>query len=136
MTMIITPRCPEIAARTCFGEARSEGYEGMVSVAWVLVNRANDRRWPENLGSVCTQPWQFSCWNDGDPNREKLLEVGYDDEHFRLANAAVWDVLAELEPDPTGGANHYFADWLPEPPRWAAAGEKTAEIGRHLFYKL
>ena len=24
---------------------------------------------------VCLKEWQFSCWNEGDPNKEKMQEL-------------------------------------------------------------
>ena len=61
------------AIRTIWGEARGEGEPGMTAVAHVLLNRLKDGRWGTALGSVCLAPYQFSCWNIGDPNRARML---------------------------------------------------------------
>ena len=66
----------DIAARTIWGEARGEGPEGMRAVAHVIANRATKGGWwGDTLWSVCLKPWQFSCWNLSDPNRQKLLDL-------------------------------------------------------------
>ena len=63
-------------AQTMWGEARGEGTDGLGAVALVIRNRSQDRRWERlSIAGICRQPWQFSVWNVGDPNRAKLLEV-------------------------------------------------------------
>ena len=37
--------------------------------------------------------------------------------------------------DPTGGADHYYADYIAAP-KWARGRTPTARIGRHLFFRL
>ena len=39
------------------------------------------------------------------------------------------------EPDPTGGATHYYnpAD-VEKTPAWAPLSKRTCKIGRHIFY--
>lgn len=128
-------------ARTVWGEARSEGVRGMEAVAAVILNRvciaeenSGQYWWGGDISSVCRKPYQFSCWNAGDPNLPRLLKVSPGDPRFlaalRIARRAVSGVL----PDPTGGATHYHADYVS--PYWAKTHAPTAVIGRHLFYRL
>ncbi|MBX3454830.1 cell wall hydrolase [Ferrovibrio sp.] len=123
----------DVLARTLWGEARGEGEAGMAAVAAVIVNRA--RRpgwWGRDIVEVCLRPWQFSCWNAGDPNRDKLLRVGAIDNSFAAALRIARLALAGALPDPTHGATHYHAaDILPG---WARGHEPCARIGRHVFY--
>src|SRR5215468_10322728 len=78
----------DTVARTVWAEARGEGVAGMTAVACVIMNRARiasqykqDHGRPHplfgdgTLASCCTHPWQFSCWNENDPNRQKLLNA-------------------------------------------------------------
>ena len=118
-------------ARTLWGEARGEGKEGMEAVAAVIVNRVNDDRWPSSFSGVCKQPWQFSCWNENDPNLPKLKAVTKEDEVFvvalEVARKAVNGQLLNL----LGGANHYFTTGLA--PKWANNMRTVAVTGGHKF---
>jgi len=120
-------------AQTIGAEARGEGELGMRAVAWVIVNRALDQRWPSGLSDVCKQPKQFSAWNRGDVNLTWIARAGFEDPTFQKAFAIAAEVLARMGEDPSNGANHYHADSIPCP--W---GDKfpTAVIGHHLFYRF
>ena len=135
----------ETLARTIYGEARGESYAGMVAVGCVAVNRArialawvakHGRPHPlfgdGSIRSACLAPWQFSSWNENDPNRAKLLAVSLQDplmaKCLSAARAAV-----EL-PDTTRGSTHYYATSMAEPPAWALNHSATEQIGGHLFF--
>lgn len=125
----------DILARTIWGEARGLGPSGMSAVAAVVMNRANNPRWwGTDVVAVCQKPWQFSCWNNGDPNRAKLIAVGPDDSQFAdalgIADAAVRGTLA----DPTHGADSYFDSSIPAP-EWAMPEDFTVQIGSLSFYR-
>lgn len=125
----------DILARTLWGEARGESLRGRQAVCWVIVNRANLRlpRFGLSIAEVCQKPYQFSCWNPGDPNRRKLQQVTTADTAFRecleIARAAI---AAQLPADPTKGSRHYHA--IGVQPNWAAGKTPAARIGRHVFY--
>lgn len=128
----------DVLARTLWGEARGEGMAGMEAVAAVIMNRVAQARrrgrmwWGNSVAEVCRKPWQFSCWNVGDPNRAKLLAVDSTDPVFALALRIARRAAAGGLPDPTAGATHYHARGVR--PEWAAGRQPMAEIGRHLFY--
>jgi len=124
----------DIVARTLWGEARGEGRDGMHAVANVLQNRAADRRWPNDLADVATQPWQFSAWNANDPNRDKLLSVGPSDPAFAAALDIADRALSGRLADITGGATHYHATSIAAP-YWANGATATTRIGNHVFYR-
>jgi len=125
-------------ARTMWGEARGEGAEGMTGVAFAVLNRvayaqARDGYWwGSDIVSVCRQPWQFSCWNENDPNFPKLQAVTTADPTFalavRIATAAINGELA----DPTNGATHYHT--LSVAPNWADPSKVVASLGSHTYY--
>lgn len=122
-------------ARTLWGEARGESLEGKIGVAWVIKNRAdNPKWWGHGISEVCKAPWQFSCWLEKDPNRQKLLAVTPKDEMFRECLMVTAGVLSGNIPDPTSGANHYHAKSIL--PNWASGKEPTARLHNHLFYRL
>lgn len=132
-------------ARTIYGEARGEVWEGKVAVAWVIRNRAEKGGWwGDTIETVTRYPWQFSCWNKNDPNRERLLTTDPSDAYFVQCLAATAAVLGGIEPDPTGGACHYHTAAVQ--PTWAGLKfdedgkvtkwrEPDVKIGHHLFYR-
>lgn len=130
--MRITTDDMDVLARTIWGEARGEGGEGMLAVAAVVLNRWRDNRWPGSIAAVCWQPKQFSCWNEGDPNRAKMERLTIDKRSFHAAFLAALHSLTM--PDPTDGANHYYAITI-RPPSWSRRMSETARIGRHVFLK-
>jgi N-acetylmuramoyl-L-alanine amidase len=131
-------------ARTLWGEARGEPVDGQVAVAWVIRNRARRRtfagplagRWGA-VARVCTAPWQFSCWNESDPNRRRLEVLRQDEMRAQVEVAR--NVLEGLVEDATGGADHYHTIVAPAwatawPPGWASQMRESARFGGHVFY--
>ncbi|MDE1901535.1 MAG: cell wall hydrolase [Alphaproteobacteria bacterium] len=126
----------DIFARTIWGEARGEGNMGMVAVACVIMNRVKHGGWWGNdVLSVCQKPFQFSCWNENDPNREKLIAVDGTDTQFVEATAIAVRVSAGDYTDLTNGADSYYDRRMATPPIWAANLVPTASIGHHIFYQ-
>jgi len=122
-------------AQTIYGEARGEPHEGQVAVAWVIVNRQRlHPRWHrKSLAAICKAPYQFSCWNAGDPNRAKIEDVALNDHTFAVCVHIAVDVLTGRSIDSTYGATHYYAATTPAP-RWAVGKTPSARIGHHLFF--
>ncbi len=124
----------DLMARTVWGEARGEGTQGMLAVAWVIWNRASQPKWwGRNIEEVCLKPYQFSCWNKDDPNKEKLEKITLDDLGFARAYYASLAVLLGELPDITRGSTHYFNPRAATP-KWAEGKQAQARIGKHLFY--
>lgn len=123
----MTPFDREIAARTVWGEARGESDGGKRAVVHVLLNRLATGRW-KTLAGVCMASKQFSCMNDGDPNRIKLFEASAED----LADCFV--AVDNPGDDPTFGAEYYYALTI-QAPSWVAAMQCCGIIGKHVFYK-
>lgn len=126
-------------ARTAYGEARGEGVRGMQGVINVVMNRAAlGGWWGDGVLAVVHKPWQFSVWNEGDPNREKIarMEPGQGDPVFDTAYELAGRALDGELPDVTGGATHYYNPAVVDRPSWNW-GELalTAIIGNHEFYR-
>jgi len=121
-------------ARTVWGESRGEPDEGKAAVAHVVLNRFRSGKWfaANSIAETCRKPWQFSCWNDNDPNRDKLLNLTLGDKGFLECVDISAGCLAGRIEDPTGGANHYHAARVH--PSWAEGHESSAIIGNHIFY--
>lgn len=126
----------EYMARTMWGEARGEGSTGMRAVGHVIMNRVKAGSWygltPKE---VVLKKNQFSCWNENDPNRAKLLAVTTADSNYALALSLAKAIYAGTMPDITNGATNYLAlGSLSTVPSWASKMTQVAEIGNHTFY--
>lgn len=132
-------------ARTVWGEARGERSMGRAAVAWVILNRYNSpiAWWKTEKGdgipdgtiaAVCRDPYQFSCWLDGDPNLPRLLNVTEADPTFKECLEICRAVLEGRVPDPTQGAMWYYANYI-DRPSWVTDLKPTVKIGRHIFLK-
>lgn len=120
-------------ALNIYHEARSEPLSGQIAVARVTLNRVESKRFPSSVCDVVKQGGQkrnrcqFSWWCDGKSDQpteqkawRKSLEIGE-------------RVLANQAPDPTKGALYYHANYVK--PKWSRSFQRTARIGRHLFYR-
>lgn len=134
----------DILARTIYGEARGEyvslsgGLAAYIAVANVVVNRSLEPlRYGGSIAAVCQKPYQFSCWNQNDPNLDVIeaVERG-EDVLFDLAIEVAKHVVKREWPDLTNGSNHYFSNTMNAEPAWAVNQRCLRQIGRHRFYKL
>ena len=133
----------EVLAATLYGEARSEPLLGKQAVACVILNRValSDNR-PQfgdgTIAGACLEPWQFSCWNDHDPNRARLIGLDFTKPAPALAAciAVAEDAIAGKLTDPTQGCCFYKVTTLPWPRDWGKQVAPTVTIGHHSFYKL
>ena len=132
-------------ALTVWGEARGEGVTGMMAVACVIRNRAlhpKVRWWGQGWKGVCLHPFQFSVWNEKDPNRRLLLPIAQGSPlpngpmavSMATAMAVTHDVLEGKLPDITKGADHYHT--LDVRPPWKDDSKVVARFGAHIFYRL
>lgn len=127
----------DILARTVWGEDRGGGMEGMAAIANVVLNRVNHPGWwGDTIVSVCLKPWQFSCWNHGDPNREKLLDVTKSNPEFADALVIAQAAVAGTLRDRTNGATSYYNPAIVPEPAWAKGLTPCAVIDGQRFYRL
>lgn len=127
----------DVLARTLWGEARGEGFAGMVAVGFTIKNRAaRPSWWGKDIISVCQHPWQYSCWNVKDPNYPYLSgSRPIPSAEYVKAREAALVVIAGRQPDPTGGATHYYSTSMKTPPAWSVRAKQTVQIGRHRFFR-
>jgi hypothetical protein len=82
----------EIMALTIWAEARGESAAGKIAVGTVILNRVEHRKWDgETIREVCLWPWQFSCFNEKDPNRARLAGMAKDFYGFLKSDAGLKD---------------------------------------------
>ena len=128
-----TPEDMEFFIKTIWGEARSEGYEGMVAVAEVMLKRYRDGD-ADSLKEVLLKNRQFSCWNKGDPNLLKLLgdDVTQDPAYVTAQKAALTALSGVT--NFSRGATHYHTHKVS--PAWAQGIKPCCFKGKHRFYAL
>ena len=128
-----------LLARMLFGEAENCKDTERIAIAHTALNRIYDgKKWNgETLREVILKPWQYSCFNKKDANREKLMnpERYNRNERNRCLKIAE-DVLSGKYPDPTSGATHYFNP-RDANPKWANEIIRIGEIdgSKHDFYR-
>ena len=126
-------------ALTMWGEARSQGEDGMRAVGHVILNRRDKAGDSAFVTDTVSEAWQFSCWNAGDPNRALMLNIDLlaeDSEDYRLWRAArriADDILAGRSADPTGGALFYHT--MAVSPAWSRGVSPVRRVGDHLFFR-
>lgn len=130
----------EVLARTIYGEARGEyekmgGIASLIAVGNVIMNRLNfPRRFGGTIKEICLKPWQFSCWNEKDPNRLVISRPTIDHPTFALCREIAQKVSSYQWPDLTKGSNHYHTLALKPFPSWAKNQTPRVSLGHHIFY--
>lgn len=122
-------------ARTLYGEARNQDRHGMECVASVILNRAAQPAWwGRDVCGVCLHPYQFSCWNEGDPNRVKIESVDGSDSAFMTALAIAQKAILGQLTDQVSGGDYYKVKGTHA--KWADGHTPVYTYRAHEFYKL
>ena len=130
-------------ALNVYHEAKNQSFIGQVAVAQVVMNRVEDKRYPNNVCDVVKQGLTYK-WNTSIPIKNKCQFSWYCDGKsdvpkdkktynrlLEIAKSLVYDKLPFI--DITDGALFYHADYVN--PDWAKTKTKTVEIQDHIFYK-
>ena len=126
-------------ALTMWGEARGQGEEGMRAVGHVIRNRWMAKRHGAHVTDTVSAAWQFSCWNEGDPNRAAMLNIealpklGEEYRQWLAAKRVAGEILSGRSADPTGGALFYHSNAVQ--PAWSREVAPVTRIGTHLFFR-
>jgi len=118
-------------ADNIYFEAGHEPEKGRVAVALVTMNRVQDPRYPKDICSVVKQKVNYTCqftWFCQEGKRVSNSHAYREAREVALFVYANYDKIKDV----THGALFYHADYVN--PRWRGL-EKTAVIGRHIFYK-
>ena len=128
-------------ALNVYHEAKNQSLSGQIAVAEVVMNRADDPRYPNNVCDVVKQGLTYK-WNPGFPIRNKCQFSWYCDgksdvakqkdaweEALSVAKGVYHGYLdAYLE-----GATHYHAYYVN--PSWAETKTYITRIDDHIFYR-
>ncbi len=130
--MNLTPGDLDILARTLWGEARGESYEGKKAIVHVIMNRTAKRIGDRDhsLAATAIRHMQFSAWREADPNRAYMERLSLNSKMFRECMRAVLEAIDE--PDPTFGSDHYHTH--SSRPRWSRGKTPVLKIGNHRFF--
>jgi spore germination cell wall hydrolase CwlJ-like protein len=115
-------------------EARGENRTGKKAVAEVVFHRMEAGNFGHSICAVVHEGagrhgCQFSFNCNGDLNRPREAAAWLKSEELAAQILTGEERLGNT----TGGATHYHAVYVR--PFWAPALEKTAHIGRHIFYR-
>jgi N-acetylmuramoyl-L-alanine amidase len=109
-----------LISNAVYGESRGEPYIGQIAVAAVILNRLEDKRFPNTVSGIIFQPGAFTAVADGQiyltPNAK--------------AKKAVLDAINGM--DPTGGCNYYFNP-VTATSKWIWSRPQVKKIGKHIF---
>ncbi|HEX8949622.1 MAG TPA: cell wall hydrolase [Dissulfurispiraceae bacterium] len=140
----------EVLSLLGYGEARGEIEAGQIAVMWTVRNRVQAGGWfldkgivaaglsPYHAACLKNAPvhkivYQYSCFQDDDPNRLVLLRMAKE-QNFPLIELAK-GVVGNMIEDPTHGACYYYNPKVCNP-AWASSMDVTATIGHHIFGKI
>ena len=129
-------------ALNMYHEAKNQSMLGQIAVGQVVMNRVEDKRFPDNVCDVITEAvtykgtdkpvlhkCQFSWYCDGQKD-----EPDFDSKEWWDAKEYASIVLSgTIMLDVTEGATHYHATYVR--PAWAKTKTKTTRIDRHIFYR-
>lgn len=120
-------------SQAVYFEARSEALEGQLAVAQVVLNRVQDRRYPDTICGVVFQgehrrhACQFSFACDGLPDRPRNAQA------WTIAKSISHIALNDYWNDVTSLSTHYHADYVS--PYWEDLLDEQVQVGRHIFYR-
>ncbi len=125
-------------AQAIYFEARSEPVTGWSAVADVVINRAQDPRYPGMICGVVFQgesrrhKCQFSFACDGLPERVKNRSLWQRALHIADTKLQNMKTTTLSDKTATAQATHYHADYVT--PYWSRDMVRLTKIGRHIFY--
>jgi hypothetical protein len=115
-------------AGAVYFEARGEALAGQLAVAQVIINRAEDGRFPRSYCGVVAQPGQFSFMRgtrmpavrEGSAAWDRAVAVA------QIADKGLWESEA-------GSAVFFHATRVR--PGWSRTKTRLAQIDTHIFYR-
>ena len=137
----------ECLAKNMYFEARGQGTAGVLAVAFVVLNRVNDHRFPNTICEVVYQAITRPSWKNKNkryPIKNRCQFSWYCDGKSDVPkNKKLYNKLEGLATDMlsgkfnlidiTDGATFYHADYVQ--PSWAKTKTRTVEIEDHIFYR-
>lgn len=115
-------------AGAVYFESRGEPLNGQLAVAQVVINRADDRRFPASYCDVVFQRAQFSFVKNGRMPRIKTSSTAWTRAKAiaRIAHEGLWESEA-------GDSLYFHANYVR--PKWSRKKTARATIDTHIFYR-
>ena len=115
-------------AGAVYFESRGEPLAGQLAVAQVIINRAEDRRFPSSYCGVVFQRSQFSFVKNGHMPRIRTGTLAWKRAQAvaRIAHRGLWDSEAS-------DALYFHANYVR--PSWSRRKVALATIDTHVFYR-
>ena len=133
-------------ALNTYHEAKNQSTIGQIATAQVVMNRVEDKRFPNTVCEVVKQGPTRPSWED--PNKEYPIrhrcqfswycdgksDVPKNEKAWKKAQDVAFLVLYnKIKLDVTEGATHYHATYVK--PAWAKTKKRTTRIEKHIFYR-
>ena len=133
-------------ALNTYHEAKNQSTVGQIATAQVVMNRVEDKRFPNTVCEVVKQGPTRPSWED--PNKEYPIkhrcqfswycdgksDIPKNEKAWRKAQDVAFLVLYDkIKVDVTEGATHYHATYVK--PAWAKTKKRTTQIEKHIFYR-
>ena len=133
-------------ALNTYHEAKNLSTVGQIATAQVVMNRVEDKRFPNTVCEVVKQGPTRPSWED--PNKEYPIkhrcqfswycdgksDVPKNEKAWRKAQDVAFLVLYnKIQLDVTEGATHSHATYVK--PAWAKTKKRTTRIEKHIFYR-
>jgi hypothetical protein len=116
----------ECVAKVVLHEAGNQPRAGQLAVAHVVINRAESRRFPENVCDVANQPGQFFRLASYNPARTTAV--------WRAAVDAARAALSGKSSDMTKGAI-FFRSAASRPDRFFQSRQRVIQLHDQIFYR-
>jgi len=127
----------DLMALCVWRESQDQPIDGQRGVAHVISNRASQPGWwGRDIQTVVLHPWQFSSFNEHDPNSSKW--PGDNDPAWEQCLDISIAVLNGSDADLTEGATYYHDTSMGWPSAWGNISEyeNTLNVGRLKFYRM
>jgi spore germination cell wall hydrolase CwlJ-like protein len=121
-------------AENIYFESGHEPEDGKIAVALVTLNRVQDPRYPNNICSVVKERVRSICQFSWYCESGKYVRNARAYEESKRVALHVYANYEKMK-DITHGALFYHADYVSVRKIGVRGLEKTATIGRHIFYK-
>ncbi|MEP0390537.1 MAG: cell wall hydrolase [Erythrobacter sp.] len=115
-------------AGAVYFEARGEPLDGQLAVAEVVINRAQDSRWPASYCGVVHQRAQFSFVRGG-----KMPAINTSKATWHRAKAVARIAHENLWQSEANEAVYFHAKYVR--PAWSRKKTRVTQIDTHVFYR-
>lgn len=115
-------------AGAVYFESRGEPLYGQLAVAEVVINRAEDRRWPASYCGVVYQRNQFSFVRSG-----RMPQIRTSSAAWQRAKAVAKIAHEGLWESEASEAVYFHANYVR--PSWSRRKTRLAQIDTHVFYR-